>query len=321
MNIRMRFSAATGLLLAAMSVSAQTWPAKPVKFFVAGDIGSAPDLIMRLIGERLVKIWGEQVIVENRAGAAGNLGTEAAARAVPDGYSLLFGQAAPLAMNQYTFKSLSFNADKDFAPVVHLGLSPMMIAVNTSLPVNTIADLLALAKAQPGKLSFGTSSSRNIPHLTGEMLNNMGGVKILHVPYKSNSQAALDAISGLTHIYIDGVPPMTAHIKSGRLRVIATSSPERLPNFPDVPAVAETLPGFQLNGWFAIMAPTGTPGAVIARVNQDVNTVVKIPEVAGRLLGFGMYGPGGTPESLARFLRSERENYAKAVKAAGIAPE
>jgi len=301
--------------------AAQEWPSKPVKFYVAGAAGSAPDIIARLIGDNLSKMWNQQVIVDNRPGAAGNLGTAAAAKAPADGYNILFGQAAPLALNQHTFASLPFDPEKDFVPVVAIGLSPMMVAVNNDLPVKNLADLIALAKKQPGKVNFGTSSQRNIPHLTGEMLAAQAGIKLQHVPYKSNSQAAAETASGLTQVYIDGIPPMRAHMQAGRLRVIAVSSAKRLANFPDIPAVAETIPGFQFGGWFAILAPTGTPKEVIARINKDVNTVIASPAMSERQLGFGVYGGGGSPEELGEFLRRERQNYGKAVKAAGIQPE
>ena len=316
-----RLIAAIVLTLSAPLALAQSWPDKPVKFYVAGGAGSAPDIIARLIGDGLSKIWGQQVIVDNRPGAAGNLGTAAAAKAPADGYNFLFGQAAPLALNQHTFKSLDFDAAKDFVPVVSVGVSPMMIAVNKDLPVKTVGDLIALAKAQPGKLNFGTSSQRNIPHLTGELLSNMAGIRLVHVPYKSNAQAAAETASGLTQIYIDGVPPMVAHMKADRLRVIAVSSAKRLPNFPDIPAVSEAIPGFAFYGWFAILAPTGTPAEIVAKANADANTVMRTPQIAARLLGFGMYEPGGTTEDLARFLRAERENYGKAVMAARIEKE
>lgn len=317
----MRLVAAAALFLFTALAAAQPWPEKPVKFYVAGAAGSAPDIIARLIGDGLARIWGQQVVVDNRPGAAGNLGTAAAAKAPADGYNILFGQAAPLALNQHTFRSLPFDAEKDLVPVVAIGLSPMMIAVNNDLPAKNLAELIALAKAQPGKINFGTSSQRNIPHLTGEMLASMAGIKLTHVPYKSNAQAAAETASGLTQAYIDGIPPMRAHMQAGRVRVIAVSSAKRLPNFPDIPAVGETLPGFQFGGWFAILAPAGTPQDVVARINKDVNTVLASPAMSERQLGFGIYGGGGTPEDLGRFLREERENYGKAVKAAGILPE
>ncbi len=309
------------LLIVAGASTAQVWPTKPVKIIVAGAPGSAPDVISRLIGDRLSQKWGQQFVVDNRIGAAGNLGTAAAAQAPADGYNFLFGQASPLAMNRLTFKTLNFDPEKDFVPVVFLGQSPMMLAVNNDLPVKTVRDLIDLANSRPGKINFGTSSSRNIPHLTGELLNNMAGMRLVHVPYKSNAQAAAETMSGQVHIYIDGVPAMAGHLKSGRLRIIATSAAKRLPNFPDIPAVAETVPGFEFNGWFCIMAPTGTLPGIVAAMNRDVNEVLKDREVASRMLGFGMYDPGGTPEDLARFIRAERQNYARAVKAAGIEPQ
>jgi tripartite-type tricarboxylate transporter receptor subunit TctC len=309
------------LAVAATVANAQAWPSRPVRFFVAGAAASAPDLIARLLGESLTGIWGQQVIVDNRPGAAGNLGTAAAAKAPADGYNFLFGQAAPLAMNQYTFKTLPFDVEKDLVPVINAGLSPLMIAVNNDLPVRNLAELIALAKAQPGTINFGTSSSRNILHLAGAMLANTAGIKLVHVPYKSNSQAAAETASGLTQIYIDGVPAMFPHIQSNRLRILAVTSARRLPEFPDIPTVAETLPGFNFKGWFAIMAPAGTPPDVIARINRDANTVLQSPAMVARLAGLGIYDAGGTPEQLASFLRSERDAYARAVKAAAIEPE
>jgi tripartite-type tricarboxylate transporter receptor subunit TctC len=316
-----RSIAAAVLSLFTAFAGAQSWPDRPVRFYVAGAAGSAPDIIARLIGEGLTATWGQQVVVDNRPGAAGNVGTAAAAKAPADGYHILFGQAAPLALNQHTFRSLPFDPEKDFVPVVNVGLSPMMIAVNNDLPVKTVADLVAYAKANPGRVNFGTSSQRNIPHLTGELLAGQAGVKLVHVPYKSNAQAAAETTTGLTQVYIDGIPPMRAHMQAGRLRVIAVSAGQRLPNFPDIAAVAETLPGFQFVGWFAILAPAGTPAPVIERLNRDVNAVLKSPSLSERNLGFGIYGGGGTPEDLGRFLREQRENYGRAVKAAGIQPE
>ena len=307
--------------LACTMAAAQEWPSRPVRFYVAGAAGSAPDIVARLIGEQLSKIWGQQVIVDNRPGAAGNVGTAAAAKAPADGYHILFGQAAPLALNPHTFKSLPFDPEKDFVPVVAVGLSPMMIAVNNDLPARNVADLIALARAQPGQINFGTSSQRNIPHLTGEMLAGMAGVKLTHVPYKSNAQAAAETSTGLTQVYIDGIPPMRAHMQAGRLRAIAVTSAKRLPNFPEIPTVAETLPGFEFGGWFAILAPAGTPAHAVARINKDANAVLASPAIGERQVGFGIYGGGGTPEDLARFLRQERQSYARAVKAAGIEPE
>lgn len=313
--------AALILYCVAKPAEAQTWPSKPVRMVVAGAPGSAPDVIARLIGSKLSDAWGQQIVVDNKPGAAGNLGTEAAARATPDGYTLLFGQAAPLSMNRHVFKSMSFDPDKDFVPVVNIGLSPMMIAVNPNLPVKSIGELQALAKAQPGKLSFGTSSSRNIPHLTGELLKRMGGFEMTHVAYSANTQALQDVMKGDTQMMVDGIPVLINHIREGRLRALAVSSSRRLPGLEEIPTVAETLPGFASNGWFAILAPTGTPQAVVTRVNADVNAVLKMEDVAGRIRGFGVYPEGGTPEALARFIREDSQRWGETIRAAGIQPE
>lgn len=300
---------------------AQTWPSKPVRMVVAGAPGSAPDVICRLIGNKLGEAWGQQVVVDNRPGAAGNLGTEVAARATPDGYTLLFGQAAPLSMNKHVFKTLNFDVDKDFVPMVNIGLSPMMIAVNPNLPAKSIGELVALSKAQPGKLSFGTSSSRNIPHLTGELLKRMGGFDMTHVAYSANTQALQDVMKGDTQMMVDGIPVLINHVREGRLRALAVSSTKRLPGLEDIPTVAETLPGFASNGWFAMLAPTGTPAAVVARVNADVNTVLKMDDIASRIRGFGVYPEGGTPEALARFIREDSQRWGETIRAARIEPE
>lgn len=299
----------------------QTWPARPVTVFIPGPAGSAPDIVARLLAEKLVPMWGQQIVVDDRPGAAGNIGTAAGAAAPADGHNLLFGMSAALAINQFTFKSLPFNPEKDFAPIVLLGTSSMLIAVNNDLPVKSIADLIAMAKAQPGKINFATSSSRNVAHLTGEILAQMAGIKLTHVPYRTNALAASETIAGLSQVYIDGVPPMVGHMKSGRLRVLGVSSAKRLAGFPDIPTIAETVPGFDFSGWFGLVAPAGTSPQVIARVAQDVNTVLKLPEVSARLAGLGIYDGGGTPEEFGRYIRAQREGFGRAVKAAGIQPE
>jgi len=307
--------------LLAQTAAAQAWPTRPVHMVVAGASGSAPDVIARIIGNRLVETWGQQIIVDNKPGAAGNLGTEAAAHAPADGYTLLFGQAAPLSMNRFVFKTLPFDVDRDFVPVVNVGLSPMMIAANPRLPANTIGELIDLAKAQPGKLSFGTSSSRNIPHLTGELLKRAGGFEMTHVSYRANTQAIQDVITGETQLMIDGIPVLLNQVKDGRLKALAVSSAKRLPGLETVPTVAETLPGFVTNGWFAVLAPAGTPREVVARVNRDVNAVLRNDAVRDRMRDLGVYAEGGTPEELARFMRADATLWERIVRQAGIEPE
>ena len=318
--------AGCGVLLLMLGVgvtpaNAETWPTRPVHMVVAGAPGSAPDIIARIIGDKLGGIWGQQIVIENKPGAAGNLGTEAAAHAAADGYTLLFGQAAPLSMNRWVFKTLPFDVERDFVPVVNIGLSPMMIAANTKLPVKTIGELIALCKAQPGKLTFGTSSSRNIPHLTGELLKRASGCNMTHVPYRANVQAIQDVVSGETQLMIDGIPVLLPQVKAGRLNALAVSSAKRLPGLEAIPTVAETLPGFVSDGWFAMLAPTGTPRDVISRVNRDTNHVLKIQAVTDRMRALGVYAEGGTPEDLARFMKADSAQWGRIVHDAGIQPE
>jgi tripartite-type tricarboxylate transporter receptor subunit TctC len=313
--------AALGVTLLCAGAQAQSWPNRPVRFIVAAAPGAAPDIIARLIGERLTAAIGQQVIVDNRPGASGNIGTSAGARAPADGHNFLFAQAFPIVGNQFLFKSLPYDPERDFVPIVGLGVSPMMVAVNPDVKAATLGELIALARAQPGKIALATSGSKNIPHLTGELIAATAGVELYHVPYKTSPQASADTIGGQTQIYIDGIPPMTAHLKSGRLRILAVSAPQRLANFPHIPAVAETLPGFSMVGWFALLGPAGTSPEVVKRLNAEINQIVKTPDIAERMTGFGMYEPGGTPEALATFIANERAAWQKAIKAARIEAE
>ena len=321
MNLATRVMAAAVLAASASIAQAQAWPVKPVKWYLAASAGSAPDIVARLIADRLVPMWGQQIIIDNRPGAGGNAGTAAGANAPADGYNLLFAQAAPIVSSQFLFKDMPFNPEKQLVPIINLGVSPMMLAVNPALKANSLAELVALAKAEPGKLNYATPASRNIPHMTGVMFAIMTGIQWQNVPYKTTPQAAGDTMAGITQVYINGVPPIAPMIKSGALRVLGVSSLKRLPNFPDIPAMSEVAPGFMMGGWFGLMAPVGTPAEVITKVNQDTNAVLKNPQVAERMLQLGMYDPGGTPQDFGRFIAEERARWASAVKAAKIEPE
>ena len=316
-----RGSAALALACSAALVHAQSWPDKPVKWFLAASAGSAPDIVARLIADRLTQMWGQQIIIDNRPGAGGIVGTAAGASAEPDGYNMLFAQASAIVSSQFLFKNLPYNPEKDLVPIVGLGISPMMLAVNPALKANTLTELVALAKSQPNKLNYGTPGSKNVPHLAGVVFASLTGMQWQHVAYKTTPQAAGDAIAGITQAYINGVPPIAAMIKSGQLRVIGVSSAKRLPNFPDIQAMAEVAPGFSMVGWFGIMAPAGTPANVLARVNRDTNAVLRIPLIAERMLQLGMYEPGGTAEEFGRFIVEERARWASAIKTAKIEPE
>jgi tripartite-type tricarboxylate transporter receptor subunit TctC len=301
--------------------AAQDWPARPVTMIVAAGAGSAPDVIARLVADRLAAAWGQAVVIDNKPGAAGVLGTNAGAKAAPDGYTLLFSQAAPLALTKFTHARLPYDVERDFAPIINVGLSPMIIAAAPQLGVARLDELVAMAKAQPGKLSYTTSSSRNVPHLTGELLKSLAGIDLLHVPSRSSQTAIADVMTGRVSAMIDGVPVMRPLMADGRVRALAVTSPSRMPSLEGLPALSETFPGTAVNGWFAIVAPAGTPPAIVARVNKDVQAILKDQQVTERLQHLGIIPAGGTPEMLRDFIQADLRLWQKAVAAAGLQKE
>ncbi|MCC6777563.1 MAG: tripartite tricarboxylate transporter substrate binding protein [Hyphomicrobiales bacterium] len=298
-----------------------TWPAKPVRWINTAAPGSSGDIIARVVSDRLGAIWGQQVVIEGRPGAAGNIAAQAAARAAPDGYTYFFAVASTLAVNPYTFKTPGFDAERDFTPVVAIGTSPFMIAVNAGLPVRTLAELIALAKAQPGKLSYATSGSRNLQHIAMEMLERKAGIDLLNVPFRGSPFAAQETMAGRTEVYIDSVPAMAAHVGGDKLRVLAVTSATRLPGFDAIPPVADTVPGYAAAGWFALVAPAGTPQDVLAKVNADVNAVLAQPDAQELLRRNGVFNGGGSLAATERFMRAERAWWGEAVRSAGIEAE
>lgn len=282
--------------------------------------GETPDIVARIVSERLSQTLGQQVLVENRAGD-GTIGAQAAARAPADGYHYLFAPASLLVVNQYMSKLIPYSPEDDFASVAMVGLSPLALAANPEINVKSLADLIKLAKAEPDKVAFASPGQRTLPGMLGEMLKIRAGISLLHVPYKG-AQGVLDTIAGRTHITIQGIPAIAAVVQRGQLRALAVSSPKRLPELPDVPTFAETLPGFEFNGWFAIVAPTGTPAPAIQRMNLELNRLLLEPEIEQRLRGLGIYTEGsGTPDQVDAFLKGERELWSRIVRELGIEPE
>ena len=308
-------------LLCGVETRAQDWPSKTVQFIAAAGPGSGPDIQARHLAEQLSRMWGQQVIIDNRPGAAGTIGVVAAVRAPVDNHTFLVTPAAPLVVAPHTLKSVSFDVERDLIPVVGLGYEWMMVAVNADIKATNIASLVALAKASPGNLFLATSGRGNVPHLTGELLNQAAGIRLTHVPYKTSDQAALDTAGGRTQVWIAGVLAVLPHIKAGRLVGIAVAAPKRMVNIPDIPTIAETYADFAVGGWSAIMAPRGTAAVVIAKVNRDVNSLFNTPEMKQRFEAQGTQSPGGTAEELAASIRRDFRNYALAVKSAGIKPE
>jgi len=299
---------------------AQSWPAKPLRMIVPQAAGTTADSVARVVAGRLSEALGQQVLVENRAGDE-TVGAQAAARAPADGYHYLFAPAALLVVNQYLSKLIPYSPEDDFASVAMVGLSPLALAANPELNVKSLADLIKLAKAEPGKVAFASPGQRTLPGMLVEMLKVRAGITLLHVPYKG-AQDLQDTIAGRTHITIQGIPAIAAAAQRGQLRALAVSSPSRLRDLPEVPTFVQALPGFELNSWFAVVAPTGTPASAIQRMNLEMNRLLLEPDIEEKLRGLGVYTEGsGTPEQVDAFFRSEREAWNRIVRELKIEPE
>jgi tripartite-type tricarboxylate transporter receptor subunit TctC len=310
------------LLAVAGAADAQAWPTRPVRLIVSQAAGGTPDILARLMGERLSRATGQTVIVENRPGAANMVGAQVAARAAPDGYTFFFATAAPLVTNPYTFKSLPYDPVKDFVPVAMIGKAPFMVLVHPSVPARTLAELIALDKAQPGKLSFASDGPKNFSGMLGEWLNVLAKTHIVQVPYNAMPQGIQDTLAGRTQVVILAIPSASPFMKRGELRALAVSSAQRAPGYGDVPPISEIFAGFDFVGWFALVAPAGTPEEIVRRVNGEMDAILRDPEVVQRLRGFGIFTDGAdSPEGTGEFLRAERERWGKLVREIGIQPD
>jgi tripartite-type tricarboxylate transporter receptor subunit TctC len=303
----------------AQPVLAQTpYPVKPVRVIVPFAPGGNTDFTARSIAERLTPVFKHQVIVENRPGGATNIGTEAVARAAPDGYTLLMGGASN-AINMSLFAKLPYDALRDFEPVILCVQGANVLAVHPSLPAKNLKELIALAKARPGTLNFASSGLGSSNHMAGELFKLMAGINIVHVPYKGNAPAITDLLGGHVEMLFSGVPALVPHLKSGRLRAIAIGSLKRFPAIPQVPTFDESgLKGYEATTWFGLMAPAKTPKEIVTRWNVEVDRILKGAEIRERFLNDGLEPMGGSPESFAKFIRAEINKYAKVIKAANV---
>ena len=310
------------LLLFTGHTLAQEWPARPVKFIISQPPGTSPDIVARFLADRLSRQLGQSVVVENRPGGQNVIGAQAVAKAPADGYTYFFATTAAIVTNPLTFKSLPYDPEKDFTPVAMIAKSPMVIAVNPSVAAKTLAELVALDKSQPGKLAAANEGAKTFSGMMSQMLNKTAGTVLLQVPYNGVSPAIQDTIAGRTQVLLVSSAAMLPFLKRGDLRPLAVSAGKRVRGLEDVPTLSETYPGFEYVGWFALLAPTGTPPAVIQRLNREMDKVLAEPEIAQRLFDFGLVNEGaGTPESLNEFLRAERERWSKLVKEIGLQPE
>ncbi len=317
-----------GLLLCALlfcfpgSAFSEGWPARPVRLIVSQAAGGTPDIVARLLAERVGAGLGQPVVVENRPGSANMVGAQAAARAAPDGYTLFFATAAALVTNPYTFKSLPYDPIRDFAPIGMAGKAMFLILAHPSVPAKSIKELVALDKADLGKLAFATDGPRNFSGMVAAWLNKVAGTHFLAVPYNAMPQGLQDTVAGRTQLVILAIPSAAPFVPKGQLRPLAISSAAPAPGYESVQPVADTYPGFDLVGWFAFVAPAGTPREAIQRTNQELDRALHEAALVQRLRGFGVYTDGaGTPESTGEFFRAELERWGRIVREIGIQPE
>ncbi|CAN7564865.1 tripartite tricarboxylate transporter substrate binding protein [Pseudorhodoferax sp. LjRoot39] len=323
-KIRRRLAAALCALasgLATGTALAQgAYPTKPVKLVVPYPPGGPTDIVARVVAQRLQMQTGQPFVIENLPGAGGNTGAAAVARAAPDGYTLLVATTAH-AINPALFKNLSYQFGRDFAPISQLTSGPLVVVVNPALPAKNMAELIALAKAKPGELNFASSGNGQSTHLAGELFNATAGTKIRHVPYKGSAPALTDTMGGQTQLMFDTMLSAMPHVKGGKLRALAVTSAQRSPAAPELPTVAETLPGFEAIAWNGLLAPAGTPREVLARLSTELRTAMEQPEVRERFEAQGFAAAWNTPEAFAGFIQAEIDKWAKVVQVSGATIE
>jgi tripartite-type tricarboxylate transporter receptor subunit TctC len=308
--------------LVSFGAAAQAYPVKPVRMIVGFAPGGGTDVVARVISQKLSEWYGQQVIVENRAGATGTIGADVVAKSAPDGYTLIMGHVNSHAIAPSMFKKLPYDALRDFAPVAYVGYVPNVLVVHPSVPAKSMKELIALAKAKPGGLNYASSGTGSTQHLAGEMFKQLAGVDIVHVPYKGSGQAIGDLLAGTVSMNFDTMPPVIDHIKGGRLRALAISTPRRLGQLPEVPTfVEEGMSGFDVTNWYGIMAPAGTPREIVVKLNVDINKAIQVPEVRARLEQVGTQLREGSAADFENFQKAEVAKYAKLVKDAGIQPD
>ena len=307
-------------LFAAMPLLAtgQSYPSRPIRLVVPFPAGGTTDLLARAMAQKLSEALGQQVVVDNRPGAGGNIGSDIVAKSAPDGYTLLMGTVGTHAINVSLYAKMPYDAVKDFVPIVLVAGVPNVLVVNPALPVKTVADLIKLAKDQPGSINFASSGNGTSIHLSGELFKSLTGVQMAHIPYKGSAPALTDLIGGQVQIMFDNLPSALPHIKAGKLRAIAVTSTKRAPALPDLPTIAESgIPGFEASSWFGMLAPAGTPREIVLRINAEVNKALQAGDMKEKLLAQGAEAVGNSPEFFVEYIRSETTKWAKVVKDSG----
>ncbi len=318
---RVRWWGALLMLLAAQASAAQPYPTRPIRLVIPYPPGGPTDFVGRIVGHKISQSLGQQVVIDNRPGAATVIATELVARAAPDGYTLLFGTGGGTFLAPLMLPKVPYDPHRDFAPVSMLVQSPQVLVAHPSVAANSVSELIALAKAKPGGFNFASVGTGTSPHLGGELFQALAGVKILHVPYKGTAPAMIDLISGQVHIMFTSMPTVLAHVKAGRLKLLGTGGTKRSAVIPDTPLISDTLPGFELITWYGIFVPVRTPEAVIRRLNAEIVKALADPESRDRMSAQGLEPAPMSPEELKRYTVQDSSRWARLIKAAGIKAE
>ncbi len=314
----MRHFAAMMLLGLAQWAAAQAYPTKPMRLVVPYPPGGPTDFVGRAISARLTELLGQQMVVDNRPGAGTIIGSELIARAAPDGYNLLFGTGGGTFLAPLILPKVPYDPQKDFAPVAMLVISPQVLVVHPGVGANSVKELIAVAKAKPGQLNFSSVGTGTSPHLGGELFKSLAGVDMVHVPYKGTAPAMTDLIAGRVQLAWSSIPTVLTHVQAGRLKMLGIGGTRRSPALPDIPTIADTLPGFELVTWYAIFAPTGTPAAIISRLNAETAKVLRDADLVKRFSEQGLEPTVMTPAELKRYTENDVNRWARLIKAANI---
>jgi tripartite-type tricarboxylate transporter receptor subunit TctC len=306
------------LLFALPPASAQNYPVKPIRMVVPWAPGGTTDILGRIIGQKVSENWGQPVLIENRGGAAGNIGSEAAARSAADGYTLLLGTMSTHAMNQFLYSKMTYDPVNDLAPISLVANVATVLVVHPALPAKNANELIALARARPGQLNFASGGIGSFNQLCAELLKMTAKIDIVHVPYKGGGPAVADLVGGKVDLLFTGAPVTMPHIKSGRLKLLAVTDSQRSAALPDTPTLAESLPGYEFNNWYGIMAPAGTPRPIIDRLNAEVLRVLALPEVHEKFSGLGADPTPSTPEKFGAVMKADAEKWGRIIPQAGV---
>ncbi|MES2561385.1 MAG: tripartite tricarboxylate transporter substrate binding protein [Pseudomonadota bacterium] len=314
-------SACVLVMLGVAAHAAESYPSRPVRMIVAYPPGGGTDIVGRMIAQKLSEALNQNFVIDNRGGATGNIGTELAARANPDGYTLLMGNVAPNAINVSLFKKLPYDPVKGFSPISLVAITPNILVVNPTVPVKSVQDLIALAKAKPGTLNFPSAGVGSSSHLAGELLKILAKIDMVHVPYKGGGPALIDTISGQMQIMFATMPAAMPHVKSGKLRPVAVTTAKRSQTLPELPTIAENVKGYEASTWYGLLAPAATPTPIVTRLHEAVVKILAVSDMRDKLGAQGFEPVGGTPAEFSAYIKSEIAKWGRVIRDAGIKPE